>query len=324
MFANINGTRIFFDVEGVGFESAGPGLLEKPVCFVLHGGPGGTHAIYKPNLSPLADYMQLVYIDNRGSGYSDRGPQSTYTLENNIEDLEALRKYLGLEKIVLFGQSYGGMVALSYAAKYTDQVAGLLLVTTSPSYRFIEGAKRILSEKGTPEQQKMGQLVWDGAFESDEQLLRFYEVMAPLYSYRKQKELEETPLGAIDINPTLEMSRPEAERVESQTGSLNELKPKTLRSFEALNEGFGGFLREYDVIGELPHMMAPALIIGARHDWITPVEESYTLAKYLPNNELIILEESSHSVFRDQYDQFIGAALDFIKRKLATTSKQAP
>lgn len=315
MFAKINGTRIFFDVEGVGFALDDSVLREKPVCFVLHGGPGGTHAIYKPNLSPLAEYMQLVYIDNRGSGHSDRGAQSTYTLENNVEDIEALRKYLGLEKIVLFGQSYGGMVALSYAAKYTDQVAGLLLVTTSPSFRFIEGAKRILSEKGTPEQQRMGQLVWDGAFESDDQLLQFYEVMAPLYSYKKQMGLADSAMNAEDTNGSGEDVKNGAQGVPTTDG-LEEEKPKTLRSYEALNEGFGGFLREYDVIEDLPRIKAPTLIIGARHDWITPVEESYTIAENLPSNELVILEESSHSVFKDDYEKFVSTTLDFIKRKL--------
>lgn len=59
MYAQINGTRIFFDVEGMGWVPDGPRLREKPVCFVLHGGPGGDHTGYKPGLSPLADYMQL-------------------------------------------------------------------------------------------------------------------------------------------------------------------------------------------------------------------------------------------------------------------------
>ena len=96
MYAQINGTRIFFDVEGMGWVPDGPTLRKKPTCFVLHGGPGGDHTGYKPALSPLSEIMQLVYIDNRGSGRSAVGPSESYSLENNVEDVEALREYLGL------------------------------------------------------------------------------------------------------------------------------------------------------------------------------------------------------------------------------------
>ncbi len=57
--------------------------------------------------------MQLVYIDHRGQGRSARGNPATYNLENNVEDLEALRAYLGLERVVIIGGPYGGMVAPS-------------------------------------------------------------------------------------------------------------------------------------------------------------------------------------------------------------------
>ncbi len=108
-------------------------MVEKPVAFVIHGGPGSDHSYYKPWLSPLTDVMQLVYIDHRGQGRSARGPRETYTLENNVEDLEALRDYLGLDKIVLLGASYGGMVALSYAVRYPENVSHLLAISSENS-----------------------------------------------------------------------------------------------------------------------------------------------------------------------------------------------
>ncbi|MFC5650346.1 alpha/beta fold hydrolase [Paenibacillus solisilvae] len=293
MYANINGTRIFFDVEGAGFVPDGPLLREKPVCFVLHGGPGGDHTIYKPALSPISEYMQLVYIDNRGSGLSDRGPQSTYSLENNVEDLEALRQFLGLKQIVLLGQSYGGMVALSYAVKYPDNLKALLLVTTSPSFRFLEGAKRIVEESGTPEQKAVCDILWNGAFESFEQLKRFYELMGPFYS------------NTYNPNPS------EEERQKAVNAQMRQQ-----RSFEALNEGFGGFLKKYDVVDKLAAIPVPTLIIGAIHDWITPVEESYVIADNIPSSELVIFQNSSHSVLKDEYDHFHTVVQGFVKRRL--------
>lgn len=282
MFAEINGTNLFFDIDGAEWVVDKYELKEKPVCFVLHGGPGGTHMNFKPYLDSLTTCMQLVYIDNRGSGFSAKGPQSSYTMENNVEDIEALRQYLGLEKIMLLGHSYGGMTAMSYAKKYQRNLAGLLLVATSPSYQFIEKAKSFVSKNGTIEQKVIADVLWEGAFTSSEQLSKYYEIMAPLYSRTAEVGKEQAP------------------------------RPKILRSFEALNEGFGGFLREYDVIEDLPTIRVPSLVIAGRHDWITPVDENKLIADKLPNSEFVVFENSSHSVFKDENEHFHDVVLKFV------------
>jgi proline iminopeptidase len=285
MFAQINGTRIYFDVEGSSYQIDGATVQQKPVCFVLHGGPGGTHVGYKPHLTPLTKYMQFVYIDNRGSGLSEKGEPSSYTLENNVEDIEALRKYLGLEKIILLGQSYGGMVAMSYALKYQQHLEALILLTTSPSFTFLEKAKTFIQEHGNEEQQEMADLLWRGAFSSDEELIRYYEVMAPLYQY--------------SFNPAAPKTKP------AFPGK---------RSFEALNEGFGKFLRTFDLRDNLHTISTPTLVIGGVHDWITPVEDSKLIASKLPNSELVIFENSSHSVIQDEYEKFLRVMSEFLEK----------
>ncbi|HZG82058.1 MAG TPA: alpha/beta hydrolase [Brevibacillus sp.] len=293
MYAHINGTRIFFDVEGMGWVPDGPILREKPVCFILHGGPGGDHTGYKPGLTPLSEHMQLVYIDNRGSGHSDHGPKESYTLENNVADIDALRRHLGLEKVVLHGHSYGGMVAQEYALRYPDHVAGLLLLTTSPSYEFLHKAKKIVEEKGTPEMKEITAVLWEGQFESQEQLNRFYEIMAPMYS----------------VTHNAQPSEEEKQRTLDARARSN-------RSYQALNQGFGGFLKTFDLRDELPNITAPTLIMGARYDWITPVEESVEIAQRIPNSELVIFENSSHSVIKDEYEKYLAAVISFLKRRV--------
>ncbi|MFF2449904.1 alpha/beta fold hydrolase [Neobacillus sp. NPDC058068] len=292
MYAKVNGTRLYFDIEGAGYVPDGPMMRQKPVCFILHGGPGGDHTGFKPALSPLSEHMQLVYIDHRGCGLSERGPQSTYTLENNIEDIEALRQYLGFDKIIIFGQSYGGMVAQAYASKYKENLQALLLGVTSPAHRFVEKAKDIVNEKGTEEQKQMVEILFEGTFESEEQHQRYYEVMAPLYSY------------SYDENNV------EQRKAREQAGS------RAKRSYQALNEGFGRFLREFDVIDQLPKIDVPTLIIGGRHDWITPVEASMLIHEKLPDSELVIFENSSHQVAKDEYDLFISTLVDFVNRRV--------
>ncbi|MEF2097774.1 alpha/beta fold hydrolase [Bacillus sp. CFBP9009] len=126
--------------------------------------------------------MQLIYIDQRGCGRSERGPQSTYTLENNVEDLEAIRNYLGLEKVIVLGHSYGGMVAQKYAIRYPDSVAAFLLIATSPSHIFGEEALVKIEETGTDDQKRMAKFLFEGTMEK-QQMAEFRIVMEPLYFY---------------------------------------------------------------------------------------------------------------------------------------------
>ena len=118
MFASVRGTRIYFDVEGIGLVPDGTAMRERPAAMVIHGGPGGDHSGFKPGYTPLAARMQLVYFDHRGQGRSDRANPASYTLDENVEDMEALRRHLGLGPIVSIGTSYGGMVAMAHAARY--------------------------------------------------------------------------------------------------------------------------------------------------------------------------------------------------------------
>jgi proline iminopeptidase len=282
MRAKIRDTEIFFDVEGAALVPDGPRMVERPTAFLLHGGPGGDHSGFKPAFSPLAERMQLVYVDHRGQGRSARGPKETYTLDNNVDDLEALRQYLGLDKVVVIGVSYGGMVALTYAARYPESVSHLVAVVTTPSYRFLGRARAILTERGTDEQRAMGDILWAGAFESEEQLQRYYAVMGPLYS------LKFDPVKAA------------------------ESRARGIRSVDAINEGFGGFLRTYDVTGELHKVTAPTLVIAGRHDWICPPDQSEEIARLIPHADLRIFENSSHSVAADEHDALMYLIRGFV------------
>jgi proline iminopeptidase len=70
MFIEVNGARLFFDVEGTGLVPEGPRMREKPTLLLLHGGPGFDHTLYRPAFSVLADLVQIVYLDHRGNGRS--------------------------------------------------------------------------------------------------------------------------------------------------------------------------------------------------------------------------------------------------------------
>ncbi|MDR2403665.1 MAG: alpha/beta hydrolase [Spirochaetaceae bacterium] len=288
MFASVNGTRIFFDVDGKQYVPEGRVMKKKPVCFVLHGGPGSDHSAYVPALDPLTDLMQLVYIDYRGNGRSDYPDEETYTIEQNVNDLEALRRYLGFEKIVFLGQSYGGIVAQAYAIAFPENLQALILITTAPSHELFRRAQEELHRRGTPEQIRMADTyLWPGKFPDNETCLAYYQLFIDLYAYKK------VPQDAFE-----------------------ESVAREILSYRALNRGFGGDLRTFDFTPHLHAIGCPVLLIGGRHDWVTPIECTREIATHLPCCRMVILEESSHFVFFDQYDESINTIINFIKEEL--------
>src|SRR5580700_3570183 len=98
---------------------------------IVHGGPGASHDYLLPYLLPLARHNRLIFIDERGSGKSEKlEDPSGYTVENMVEDVEAVRQGLKLGKISLLGHSFGGVLAQAYALKYQKNLTHLMLCST--------------------------------------------------------------------------------------------------------------------------------------------------------------------------------------------------
>lgn len=269
MRARIRDTELYFDVEGCELAIATSHIQQKPVFFVIHGGPGVDHTTCRPVLSPLSEIAQLVYFDHRGHGRSARGNSETYTLDNNVEDMEALRQYLGLERIGLLGFSYGGMVALTYVSRYPNHVSQLIPVVTAADSRFLTLAQAKLAREGTPEQQVIAQLLWDGQFASEQQLQEYFQILGPLYSL------------TFDLDKSMDAWR------------------RVIFNPEAINQAFGGFLRTYDIRAALPQISVPTLVVGAEKDWICPPQFSREIAQAIPNARLEIVPNSGHSIRAD-------------------------
>ncbi len=105
-FITSNGLKLYYEIVGQG----------RPLL-LLNGGPGFSHA-YLQSLSALKDDAQLIFFDQRGTGRSDKADPHDYTVDANVEDVEQLRQQLGLDDFILFGHSWGGMLAQAYICKY--------------------------------------------------------------------------------------------------------------------------------------------------------------------------------------------------------------
>ncbi|HET8976813.1 MAG TPA: alpha/beta hydrolase [Solirubrobacteraceae bacterium] len=128
--------------RGTPFTALGPGGLRihawatparpgAPTLVVINGGPGLSHAAAPP-AGVLAPQFRVVAYDQRGTGLS-RAPENTaFDLPDQVGDLEALRRRLGVARIDLLGHSWGGLIAAAYAASFPRHVGALVLADGEP------------------------------------------------------------------------------------------------------------------------------------------------------------------------------------------------
>jgi proline iminopeptidase len=107
---------------------------QGPPIILLHGGPGFDHQYLLPDMDRLADAFRLIYYDQRGCGRSAANVQpADVSLQSEMDDLEALRASLHLERTAILGHSWGGLLAMEYALRHPERVSHLILLNTAPA-----------------------------------------------------------------------------------------------------------------------------------------------------------------------------------------------
>ena len=282
MHIALNGVELFFDVYGSSLGPRGTELADKPVIVALHGGPGIDHSQFVPWLTPIADQAQLILVDHRGNGRSSRPPVETRTLANMADDLEALRTTLGLGRIVVFGMSFGGMLALTYAAAYPDSIAGLIPCATTASNEALDRALDGIHALSSPEQREALARLRNGTVESPADLDRVFGALARFYEFDPAK----TPAGGF----------------------------KPIADIDMLNWFFARDRRTYDVRPRLGAIKAPTLVLTGRHDKIAPPFASEEIVKGIPHAEQVLFEQSGHRLMREENAKFLQTVRGFIGR----------
>lgn len=276
----VNGVELFFDVYGSSLGPRGNELVDKPVIVALHGGPGIDHSQFVPWLTPIADQAQLILVDHRGNGRSSRPPVETRTLATMADDLEALRKALGLGRIVVFGMSFGGMLALTYAAAYPDSIAGLIPCATAASNEALDRALDGMHELSTPEQREALARLRDGTVQSPADLDAVFGALAKFYEFDPAK----TPASGF----------------------------KPIADIDMLNWFFGHDRRNYDVRPRLSRIKAPTLVLTGRHDKIAPPPASEEILKGILHAKQVMFEQSGHRLMREENAKFLQTVRGFI------------
>ena len=146
MHVHVNGTRLWFDVDGSALVPDDAAMRERPTVVLLHGGPGSyDHSYFKPEFARLSAVAQVVYLDLRGHGRSEWGDPAEWDFELCAEDLRAFCDTLGIARPVVYGHSLGGFVALVYGARHAGHAGALVLQSTNARFdlgRLVEGMRR--------------------------------------------------------------------------------------------------------------------------------------------------------------------------------------
>jgi pimeloyl-ACP methyl ester carboxylesterase len=149
MHVEVNGTRLWFDVDGAALVADGPAMGERPTVVLLHGGPGSfDHSYFKPDFARLADAAQVIYLDLRGHGRSEWGDPAAWSFEACADDVRAFCDALAIDKPVVYGHSLGGFIAMLYAA--SSACAEATRLPRSPDASTAATARRSRTKSGRP------------------------------------------------------------------------------------------------------------------------------------------------------------------------------
>lgn len=277
------------------YETEGKG----PPLVLIQGGPGGSRVGFQPWFSRMADTHTVVYLDAIGRGRSARlADPARYTIERDVDDIEALRKALGVDKITLFGHSYGGIPALLYALKYPDHVDKLVLssaMTSAATFQAnIEATKANLRTYYPDAWERVQTLRAQGVKSSDERISKEFGRMNKMLYWRNPEFAKDTK----KIEPT------------------DQRNPAVYAAMlgDDPDEIVGGTLRDFDPDPLLPRLRAPTLITGGRFDRVTTPEISYQTLQRLPNGraQLVMFDNSGHRPWIEEADSYFSRLREFL------------
>ncbi len=292
-FADANGVMIYYYTLGRG----------KPLL-ILHGGPGASHDYFLPYLLPLARHNQLVFIDERGSGRSEKlEDASKYTVENMVEDVEALRRGLNLGKISLLGHSYGGALAQAYALKYQKNLSHLVLASTWSSTTELNRVFVEMKEKMPTElRDRINKMEADGLFGHG-------------HDYEKNRYTNDYLVAAWGEGyfPYLYQNRPDPNYDPIAAGNM---------SWNLYREMWGshgeyivdGNLKSVEYTNRLSSIQVPTLILVGDHDECAPPLSEAMHAK-IAGSKLVVLPKAGHMTFVDDTGMFLRTVDQFVSGK---------
>jgi pimeloyl-ACP methyl ester carboxylesterase len=279
-FRSWDGTELAYRVNG-----SGPPL----VC--IPGGPGQA-VEYLGDLGGLRDHNTLILLDNRGTGASEvpRDPV-TYRVDHLVQDVEALRVHLKLDRMDLFGHSASGGVCLLYAAAHADRIDRLVLV--SPSLRVVDipsnlDVERVLALRAHEPWYDEAVTALYAAAATPQELERYRWLAAPLL-YRRWDAASQAQAAAEPA----------------------QFAPLATDGF------YEGFEPDPQLPERLAALMTPVLLVAGEYDIWPTAASMHELVALFGNASLEVLPRVGHFPWVDDAVSFVTVVQDLLRHSPA-------
>lgn len=271
---------------------------EGDPLFFIAGGPGNAH-YYLRAFDSLSTTNTLVYFDAFGRGKSDKAKNvNEYSLQRDVEDLEALRKEMGYKLINILGHSYGGLVAQAYAIKYPMNVSHLILANSFHSFlMWQENCDNSNHEIKTnyPE-------VWKDLIKAREQgAVSSDQIHQDIYS--------RVPYGFLYAY------NPENFKRSGRKPYPNSNNSKLYYQMVGKDGDFivGNDIGNFDFRKQLKDLKMPILIYGGRYDRVAVPWMMDKYKEYCPQAEYFMFERSGHNPQVEEPEAAFKLIRDFLK-----------
>ncbi len=245
---------------------------------VLHGGPDFDHTYLLPDLDRLADRYRLIYYDQRGRGRSAEGvdPEEV-SLASDVDDIDRVRRYLGLRSATILGHSWGGLLAAEYAIRYPHGASHLIFMNPAP----VSAADYLRFRDFYRERQGAAFDQLRAAAASDAYKAGDADAVAAYYRMHFAPALQRPE----DLDRLLAHMRPSF-----ATGVL-----KARRIEERLDEDTW-LSKGYDLLPKLSAVTVPTLVIAGDHDFI-PADTVEHIARAIPGARMVTLQQCGHFTY---------------------------
>lgn len=291
--------RIFYKIEGNSPET----------LVAVHGGPGNSLESIRPDMEPLAKGRRVIYYDQRGQGRSELikdGNKLGY--EQHVADLEALRAHFKLEKMTLFGNSWGGLLISLYAIEHPDRIERMVLdVPAAPIKGFNDDMDEEIGRRMNilykpKELERVRSAVrpenWLKARDPLQHCREFYYAVLAVYTHEMRS------LDKIGYK-----------------GDLCVGGKESVRQQRSLNAHVWRSLGDYNVVSQLAIVKAPVLVIHGASDVIQLRGSEFWASGY-PNARLLVIQNAGHVAHVETPDIFFPAVETFLKGNFPAETKK--
>ncbi len=283
-FIPVDGYRVWYRVVGGGAQREHTPLL------TLHGGPGVPHD-YITDMAALASASRrVIFYDQLGCGRSDQpNNPALWTIERSVAEIGTVRRALGLDKVHLWGQSFGGLFALEYALSQPPGLASLILASSTSSIPlWIAEANRL--RQALPPEVQAALLRHEQAGTLDDP--EYLQATTVFYD-RHVIRLKPIP--------------PHVQRAMDQTGQVY-YTMNGPTEFSVI-----GTIKDWDRTNRLSEIHVSTLITSGRYDESTPLLNE-VLHKGIAGSEWVIFEHSSHMAHVEERELYLATVKAFIER----------